>query len=131
MSENVILPIKPKYVKEIISGNKLYEYRKLVFRRNVNKIYVYSSYPEKRIVGYFRYNGYLEDSPDNIWLLTNNVSGISKHEYDEYYKHKNISYALKIANFIKFEKGIDPKEVISNFRAPQSYMYTSIDFEKI
>lgn len=131
MSENVILPIKPKYVKEIMSGNKLYEYRKLVFGRSVDKIYVYSSYPEKRIVGYFRYNGYLEDSPENIWRLTNNVSGISKYEYNEYYKHKNISYALKIVNFIKFEKAIDPKEVISNFRAPQSYMYTSVDFEKI
>ncbi|MDK0862299.1 hypothetical protein P5F16_01125 [Clostridium perfringens] len=130
MSKNVILSIKPKYVEEIINGNKIYEYRKLIFKREVNKIYIYSSYPEKRIIGFFKYNGYLEGSPKNIWNLTCGFSGISKYEYDKYYKDKEIAYALRIINFIKFDKVINPKELISDFRAPQSYMYTEIDFEK-
>ena len=34
----VLLSIKPDFVNEIIKGNKKYEYRKKIFRKDVNSI---------------------------------------------------------------------------------------------
>ncbi len=59
---NVLLSIKPKYVNEIINGNKRYEFRKVIFRnRNVTTVYIYSSSPEKQIVGSFEIGDIIED----------------------------------------------------------------------
>lgn len=46
---NAILSIKPEYVSEIIAGRKRYEYRKAVFTKPVDKMYIYSLAPVSRV----------------------------------------------------------------------------------
>ncbi|MCC0666318.1 hypothetical protein [Clostridioides sp. ZZV15-6597] len=123
MSLNLIISIKPKYVEEILNKKKRFEYRKTIFKEDVNKIYVYSTSPHKKIVGYFKYTKYLKDNPEYIWNKTKEFSGISKDEYDEYFNNRDIAYAIEINEFIKFDVDINPKEYIDNFIAPQSYKY--------
>jgi hypothetical protein len=58
----VLLSIKPKYVKSIIEGDKRYEFRKTIFKnREINRIYIYSSSPVKKIVGTFEIGGRYTD----------------------------------------------------------------------
>ncbi|HBF1820628.1 TPA: hypothetical protein KNT04_002607 [Clostridioides difficile] len=123
MSLNLIISIKPKYVEAILNKKKRFEYRKTIFKEDVNKIYVYSTSPHKKIVGYFKYTKYLKDNPEYIWNKTKEFSGISKDEYDEYFNNRDIAYAIEINEFIKFDVDINPKEYIDNFIAPQSYKY--------
>ncbi|HBE9444684.1 hypothetical protein [Clostridioides difficile] len=123
MSLNLIISIKPKYVEEILNKKKRFEYRKTIFKEDINKIYVYSTSPHKKIVGYFKYTKYLKDNPEYIWNKTKEFSGISKDEYDEYFNNRDIAYAIEINEFIKFDVDINPKEYIDNFIAPQSYKY--------
>lgn len=127
MSLNAILSIKPLYVEQIIKGNKKYEYRKCIFKRNIKRVYVYSTYPDKKIVGYFNFEGYIKDSPDNIWNKTKIYSGIDKNSYDEYFKDRDIGYAINIKSFNKFKEPLDPKEVFETFIPPQSYKYIDLD----
>ena len=48
---DVLLSIKPKYVREILDGTKQYEFRKQIFRdRSRETVFIYSSSPEKKIV---------------------------------------------------------------------------------
>jgi type I restriction enzyme S subunit len=51
----VLLSIKPQYVDEIVKGNKKYEFRKKIFKKKdeVQEIYIYSTSPVKKIIGYF------------------------------------------------------------------------------
>ncbi len=43
MSAAILLSIKPEFASAIFSGEKLYEFRKAVFRnRSVDKVYVYA-----------------------------------------------------------------------------------------
>ena len=61
---DVLLSIKPKYVKSIIEGEKRYEFRKTIFKnREINRIYIYSSSPVKKIVASFVIGTILEDHP--------------------------------------------------------------------
>ncbi|HBG2133558.1 TPA: hypothetical protein KPJ62_003928 [Clostridioides difficile] len=123
MSLNLIISIKHKYVEEILNNKKKFEYRKTIFKEDVKKIYVYSTLPHKKIVGYFKYTKYLKDNPKHIWDKTKEFSGISKDEYDKYFNNRDIAYAIEIREFIKFDEAINPKEYIDNFIAPQSYKY--------
>ncbi|MFR4766848.1 MAG: hypothetical protein ACLUAF_13020 [Paraclostridium sordellii] len=127
MKQNILIYIKPIYVQQILSGEKKYEYRKSIFKKHVDKIYVYSTSPHKMIVGYFKYTGYIEGDPEKIWIETHDFSGIGKGDYDKYFNNRNKAYAIKIDRFIPFEKPIDPGKLFAKFYAPQSYKYLKED----
>lgn len=125
---NVILSIRPNFCKMIFSGKKKYEYRKRVFTRSdVDKAYIYATKPICRIVGYFTIDNVIEDKKSAIWEKTHKDGGINKEYFDAYFKNSQTAYAIKIGEVVKLDKPIDPKEVIKDFRAPQSFMYVEID----
>ncbi|MCZ8169437.1 MAG: hypothetical protein ACK5RV_07180 [Flavobacterium sp.] len=120
---SVILSIKPIYSQAIIGGTKKVEFRKKKFKRNVDKVFIYSSSPEKVIIGYFTIKEIVEDSPRNLWETFHNVGGISEIDFFEYYKGIDIAYSIVIDKVFKFEYGIDPIDFLDKFCAPQSYRY--------
>jgi predicted transcriptional regulator len=126
---NVLISIKPKYVAKILSGQKRYEYRKRIFHKKVNRIYIYSSAPQKQIVGFFEYSGYLEGSPEELWERTNNMAGITIEEYKKYFDNNLIAYALKIEKIIIYNIPIDPYSKDKSFRPPQSFKYIEMDID--
>jgi predicted transcriptional regulator len=124
---NVLISIKPKYVHEILSGKKKYEYRKSIFRKEIDKIYIYSTSPEQKIVGYFKYTGHIYDNPEEIWKKTREYSGIDKESYYKYFNKNSGAYAIKIEKVYVFKTPIDPKQTLQNFIPPQSYIYLGGD----
>lgn len=77
----LLLSIRPEFVKKIISHEKKYEFRKRIFRKNVDKIFIYSSSPEKKIIGYFTAGNIIKDHPENLWDNFSHVAGISKETF--------------------------------------------------
>lgn len=119
----VILSIKPKFVSEIIKGNKLFEYRKVIFKSEVNKVIVYSSSPVKKIIGEFEIEKIIKDTPENVWEQTKEYSGISEQYFFDYFKNKKYAFAIKIKNFKLYEKSIELKELSPKLTPPQSFCY--------
>jgi len=121
----VLLSIKPRYVEEIIKGNKKYEFRKKVFKRkkSVDGIYIYSSSPVKKIVGYFTFESIIEDHPRTLWENFKEFSGIGEFEFFEYFKERDTGFAIEISQLELFDEPLDPKLLIPNFVAPQSFRY--------
>ena len=120
---NVILSIKPKYVKHIIDGKKQFEFRKKPLPKSIERIFIYSSAPEKRIVAYFDLLDTFADTPKKLWRRFNKESGISSREFFNYYQGKKIGYAISISNLYILKKTIDPYKKIKNFCPPQSFTY--------
>ena len=121
---NVILSIRPNFCNVIFSGQKKYEYRKKVFTRSdVDKVYIYATKPICRIVGFFTIDEVIEDSPNNMWKMTHEGSGITKEYFDAYFSGCDMAHAISIGEVVKFDTPIDPKKVIKNFTAPQNYRY--------
>lgn len=115
---NAILSIKPEFVKEIVTGKKLFEYRKSVFKRPVEKVYIYASAPISKVVGEFRPVDILSGAPDEIWERTRYSAGISEQFYDEYFAGRTEAFAILIQNLKIYET---PKEL--PFHAPQNFRY--------
>ena len=126
----VILSIKPKYVKEIVKGNKKYELRKAIFKKNVSKVYVYESSPTMKIVGTFKVGKILKNEPSVLWKALSPFLGIDKKAYSEYFKNAKTAYAIEITEF----KPTRPRKpaftlhnfMPHNFKAPQSFSYCSL-----
>ena len=122
----VLLSIKPKYVKEILSGAKQYEFRKQIFKdESVRTVFIYSSSPEKKIVACFRVGKIIAGHPDYLWERFWNVSGLSEQEFFEYFSDRDTGYAIQIDNLEQFAKPVDPHSVIDRFVAPQSFRYVN------
>jgi len=120
----IVLSIKPKYVKEILSGAKQYEFRKQIFKNeSVKTVFIYSSSPKKKIVACFRVGKIVKGHPDFLWEQFRDVSGISEKEFFEYFSDRDTGYAIKIDELEQFPEPVDPHEMFGRFVAPQSFCY--------
>jgi predicted transcriptional regulator len=120
----ILLSIKPKYVNAILEGTKKIEFRKQIFRdRSRDTIFIYSSSPTKKIVGYFRLGEIVEGHPDYLWEQFWNVSGIEEETFFEYFAGRENGYAIRIDELEQFGKPIDPHEIFDRFVPPQSFCY--------
>lgn len=123
---DLLISIKPNFIEKIISHEKKYEFRKRIFRKNVDKIFIYSSSPEKKIIGYFTAGEIVKDNPENLWDNFSHVSGISKEAFFDYFEGKKEGFAIEIKELTVFPIPINADE-LENFRAPQSFCYIGDD----
>lgn len=126
MNRSILISIKPQYVEKIVSGHKKYEFRKTDFEAlNIDKIYIYSTVPDKKIIGYFQYGEVIVGSPNDVWEKCSNSAGLSESEFMSYYQNKKIAnaYAYKIKHLEIFKDPICPYTRFEKFAAPQNYIY--------
>ena len=118
----ILLSIKPEYVAKIFDHTKLYEFRKRIPQKPVEKIVVYSSVPEQHVVGEFEVLETIKMKPSPLWETTKKTAGITRAKYREYFHKCETAYAFKIGNTLLYDI---PKELndygIKN--APQSFTY--------
>jgi len=121
---DVILSIKPKYIRAIMTGEKRYEFRKKIFKnRIIDRVFIYSSAPVQRIVALFEIGTILEDHPAALWDSVRDYAGIDDREFFSYFAGKTRGYAIGIENVQEFDEPIDPRVSIPGFVPPQSYCY--------
>lgn len=118
-----LISIKPVYASAIACGHKSIEFRKRIFSSSVKKVYVYSSAPVKRIIGFFLVTKIKESSPEQIWKEYSDLGCISKERYDQYFEGHNKAYGILIQEFIGFKNVVNPLCFSCNFIAPQSFCY--------
>lgn len=119
----VLMPIKPEYATQILSGKKTFEYRKIKFKRNnVDTIVIYVTSPIMKVLGEVELLDTLEDSPVNIWKKTSHSGGINKTAFDLYFEGKNKAIAYVLGNVKKYNE----EKTLTDFNInyfPQSFVY--------
>lgn len=120
---NVILSIKPDFANAIFAGKKKVEFRKTLFKKDVEKIFVYSSSPIKKIIGYFTFNDIVEKPPQQLWEQFHEVGAIDEESFFKYFENRETGFSICIDNIEKFPEELDPYEEIKGFVPPQSFRY--------
>jgi predicted transcriptional regulator len=89
--------LKPEYCEKIKSGNKKFEFRKKIFKRqdDIESVYIYATSPVKKIVGLFTFETILKDSPENLWERCKTSAGIERETFLNYFEGKNEGFAIK------------------------------------
>lgn len=120
----ILLSIKPIFVKEIMEGRKLFEYRKTIYKkRGISKIVVYSSSPVCRVIGEFSVQNILCESPKVLWEQTGAKSGVSKEYFDKYFAGRDKGYAIQIKSFLLYSSPKALEEAYPGITPPQSFCY--------
>lgn len=119
----ILMPINPKYVDKILSGKKKYEYRKTKAKRsNVDRMIIYATFPIMKVVAEVAIENIIEESPEVLWKMTKQSSGISKDFYNKYYKDKKNAIAYELGEIKKYEIPKSLNEIGINY-IPQSFIY--------
>ncbi len=120
--KKIIISINPIYVKSILNGTKKVEYRTRVSKEDINSLIIYETYPVKKVVAEVEVLDIIALSPDKLWDLTHEIGGISKKDYDKYFKNRKIAYAYKLGKINIFTDPLDIK-LFGLKSAPQSFAY--------
>jgi len=128
---NVFLLIKPEYAFAILKGTKRYEFRKLRFRRGVEKVVVYATSPYKKIVGYFKVGRIHQGSPQMLWNQFNTHAGIDKKAFFSYFKSRSLGIVIEVKNPVSFRRHRKPREILPGFSILWSFRYLSEDEFKL
>ncbi|MDY0278068.1 MAG: hypothetical protein RBQ97_08285 [Acholeplasma sp.] len=118
----ILISINPKHVENILSGMKKFEYRTRVAKKDIDSIIVYSTYPTKRVVAEVEIIGIISGTPDYVWSLTRDKSGITRNFFNKYFSERKIAYAYSLGKIKLY-----PIPLELNYfgvkTAPQSYIY--------
>lgn len=122
---DIIMSIKPKYVNRILNGTKKFEFRKNipVKIRDVDKIFIYSTSPQKKIVGHFLVKDVYKMKINDLWYKTKKHSGIEKKDFKDYFEGKSDGFAIEIGMVVEYGIPLNFKEIDKTGVIPQSFKY--------
>lgn len=120
----VLLSIKPEFANKILSGEKRFEFRKSLFKRNdIKTVIIYATMPIGKVVGEFDIDCVISNTPQEVWSKTSEFSGISKNFFDSYFLDRNMAYAIKVKKVRKYDFPQNLDDIKVGLKAPQSYVY--------
>lgn len=131
-SMNVLLSIKPEFAEKILKAEKRYEFRKTGFRdyTMIDKVFMYASAPDKRIVGVFTIDNEVETNPEQLWSRFGEESGIDEKErFMDYFAESETGYAFKINAPQRLVSPVDPRTRLDEFQPPVSFQYINGEFD--
>lgn len=113
----VILSIKPKFIELILSGEKEYEYRKVIPKKNPEYFLIHVSKPVSTIKYIFKMNSPFI-YPQTIQENSYGVESFNKGE-------SNYKYAYKITSIYEILNPINLKTLKAEYgyTAPQNFIY--------
>ncbi|MDE7290837.1 MAG: hypothetical protein K2N58_02220 [Treponemataceae bacterium] len=119
---DILISIKPKYVDKILTHKKRFEFRTKVCKQKIEKLYIYSSYPVCKIVGYAFVSNVISDTPQNLWKRTFEYAGISSADFFSYFNGRCTAFAYALDKVEVF----DHPKTLTDFgikRPPQNFLY--------
>jgi predicted transcriptional regulator len=125
MSRVILLSVKPKFVREIIEGTKLIEFRRKWPRAPIDRIVVYSSSPVRTLAFTAGVMAVHQGSKSHLWNVVRNdkKGSLSKKQLFAYLHGAKRGFAIKLSKVVPIIGGLDPGRLFGRFRAPQSYRY--------
>lgn len=124
---DIMLSIKPEFIDKIMTGEKRFEYRRMLPTNPVENVIMYSTYPVSKVVGMFSVKRIISTSPDKLWAITKDKSGISKEYFDRYFKDKLFAHAFEIETVYPYNTPIDVSLFLESGKPPQSFCYINED----
>jgi type I restriction enzyme S subunit len=125
MAGDILLSIKPIHADKIISGQKIFEYRRKIPAMTIEYIAIYSSSPVKKVTALAKVVNVVTESPAKLWDITHEGGAISKEAFDNYFNGLLIAHAFKFGQITKLISPIPLNIINKSIHPPQSFRYLS------
>jgi predicted transcriptional regulator len=123
----LLLAIHPRFARMILRGEKTVELRRRAPNRPAGYwIALYSTSPEKALIGLVRAAEVLIDTPEALWQLVKDGCGVGKDDYRRYYSGANRAVGIRLSDPIEF---VEPLHLDNlrcfwpRFTPPRSFAY--------
>lgn len=131
---DVVLSIRPRYTTRIMSGEKTVELRRR-FPASAPKgtiAYIYSTSPERAMVGVAEIAGVRKLDVEDIWRRYADVAFIERPDFDRYFEGLDKGFALEFTNVRPFENPLTLSDLRERFgfEPPQSFLYAKQDLRR-
>lgn len=126
MNKFILLSIHPEFADLIVSGDKIYEYRKTTPIEKITHIVLYSTSPIQKIVAIVEVIDELIDTPRKIWEKTSKGGAISKTYFRQYFSGKKYAKAYKLGKVTTLCHPLTLDRLCVG-SPPQSFRYLSPD----
>lgn len=122
---NVLLSIEPEHADAILSGEKLWEYRRVAPARGpMLRLVLYASSPEQAAVGTAWCHKVKEDDPETLVDETLRSTPHTREEVLEYFDGADTGYALRIGAFHRFDDAVPRERLATAGHEPaQNFRY--------
>lgn len=131
---DVVLSIRPQYSEKILEGLKTVELRRRfpVSAPSGTIAYIYSTSPERAMVGSATIKDVLKLPVDQIWKEFQETAFIKKGDFDKYFEGLDCGFALLFENVRPFSRPIPLAELREHFgfEPPQSFLYAKHNLRK-
>ena len=123
----LLISLRPRFAKMIFAGTKKVELRRV--RPRIGKgdmVFIYVSSPVMALEGAFEVGRIVSGTPQTIWEKFNRKTGLSKQEFDSYYKGKQMAFAILIERYWQLPVPVrlaKLRKERNGFHPPQSYHY--------
>jgi len=132
MNFPLLISIHPEFVEKILSGKKVFEFRKTLPSQLPTHLVIYATTPVQRIVAIAEVEGALSDSPSRIWEKSKKGAGISRAFFRQYFSGRKSASAFKIGKVVALRRPLALQKINPKLVAPQSYRKLDIsDFHVV
>jgi len=118
----IILPIKPKYAKALLDGNKIFEIRRKAPKKDVDEIIIYETSPTSLITGILKIKETHRLRKSDLWELTKNKNLLTRKEFDNYIGDLEYGYAFEVESRKNFSKKMSLEKYNLKY-PPQGFVY--------
>jgi len=114
------MSIKPKYAYKILRGEKKFELRKRGDGiDHGTRVIIYASSKVKAIIGEFNVGKIYKKPIENLWNLVKDHAGITKEEFDNYFKKYDYGYAIEVLDPITYDNPISLETIREELNEPK------------
>lgn len=130
--QNILVSIKPAYADLILQGVKTIELRRR-FPKAVatgTKIFIYSTTPTQKVVGYALISNILNLTLRELWDIAGKPSCVSYDYFQMYFRGLEKGFGIILEQPVTLEKQVSLRVLReNNYIPPQSYRFVPNDFE--
>ena len=126
----LVLSVKPRFARKLLSGEKTVELRRVLPRRARpgDIIILYSTAPVGEFVGFCYVAEILCESPEALWRRVRGAASVTQAEFFEYFKSAKRAIGIVVERPVTFSNGLslrDSRKHVPGFVPPQSFRYAS------
>ncbi len=126
LNNAILLSVRPQYANQIFEGKKKVELRRIC-PKHIKKgdlVLIYVSSPVKSLCGAFKVDKVVEKNLPELWRAVKGKAGISRKEFNQYYKGVSVGSAIFFNNVWKLPSPIELQALREerDFQPPQKQL---------
>lgn len=122
MRKTIVISIHPIHLTKILKREKVFEYRRVVAKSDIDSILIYETAPVSKVVALAHVKEVISLPLAELWEGTKSGGGVDEAFFYSYFSGKEIGHAYRIDEIMPLEKPLSLSEV-GLASAPQSYAY--------